>query len=659
MKVLLVISILFISGIIVAQDVEGPVYVSNNFNGNGVLIRWASPSLYFSKGVSIYRSKTGNNEWVKLTDQPLLPPQVKPNGVVLNDEVSKIYFEDYLIRPKEELLGDFGVILLMSQSIKDFQLALAMGVAYIDETAQNGNSYEYKIEANVDGASRLIGVSAPINVAKYSTQNPPQHIFIERKKKKVEFKWEYNVDKHYEVLIYRKEGESDYQLLGESGVGTGNLNPDDGIFHVDDSIVYDTDYSYKLQARDYFGQLTEFSEEFVLKAQDFEPPVVGNIVLDGYDSEKSITISWKPVQENDVVGYNLYRGIASDTTVSRVNVEMISKADTFFVDKVENSNVYRYQLEAIDKSNNSGFSDPAIVQIHDVIPPETPMDVHVFADTGVIRISWQPNIEEDLLGYRVLRYVGENKESAMYVGDGVLDTNYFEQKLEKHVEAKFNYCVVAIDNDYNYSKPSSPMIGQLPDVTPPGKPFLKGAELEDSCITIHWVPSMDKDLMGYELYRKVVDDTSEYVKHSVNIIPKDSRVYVDRWVERGINYSYKLMAVDQTGYISEFSNSVSAKLPLLPLDGKIEVEKGQYNKSKQSVYIKWNAELIHEELLGYTTYCSINGSKPAQVSKMSTENELKLKVKDSGKYTYFIRAYGKRGNHVESEPIELEININQ
>ncbi len=245
---------------------EGPVYVSNNFNGDGILLRWAAPGLYFTEGVVIYRKEEGDKgEWLKVTDLPVLPPQISPNNIKVS-KASKNFLAYYKKTSKDKFLGDFYGIFAIIQSIKDYQMAIAMGIGYIDVTAKKGKKYEYKIAAIINGKESLIGITEIIKTTDYKPSPALQDIVLKRKKGAMLLKWKYDLLHHYGVFIYRKkDDEKEFKLITKQEIGVGDIKESDKFYYKDSKISNDSAYTYKIQAMDYFGQLTEISKEISKK----------------------------------------------------------------------------------------------------------------------------------------------------------------------------------------------------------------------------------------------------------------------------------------------------------------------------------------------------------------------------------------------------------
>jgi hypothetical protein len=107
-------------------------------------------------------------------------------------------------------------------------------------------------------------------------------------------------------------------------------------------------------------------------------------------------------------------------------------------------------------------SQPIEVSTADVFPPAVPEGLAAVADTAshAIDLSWLPNRESDLAGYRVYRRdVGVNA-SAQRVASLGMETSYRDNSVQPgHTYA---YSVSAIDQNANESKPSAEVEENLP-----------------------------------------------------------------------------------------------------------------------------------------------------------------------------------------------------
>jgi len=72
--------------------------------------------------------------------------------------------------------------------------------------------------------------------------------------------------------------------------------------------------------------------------------------------------------------------------------------------KTASDNPFFFKIKAVDTSGNeSGFSNVVKVKLPDVTPPIAPVFKTFQVKEGMIELSWYPNTESDVAGYRLYR----------------------------------------------------------------------------------------------------------------------------------------------------------------------------------------------------------------------------------------------------------------
>lgn len=634
---------------------EGRVYVSNNPTGAGVSVRWVGPEISYQEGVNIYR-KTGRKDWELLTTTPIMPPTSVPTDVALNSNQQGI-LEAFIKTDHAAFIEGLAGIFTLVESIKSYPLALAMHIAYDDQTAELGKKYTYKVEPVLNGQPFELGTSEEIKCAKFEPIPAPQNIQAKRKRKISFLWWENNEDLYYSYDVYLKRPtDENYKLIFDE-VGAGNLGKATKNF-VDFTTHKDSTYFVKLVGSDYFGQPSVMSEPFEVKIADLDPVTPSELTLDVNSKEGIVKISWPPVPESDLAECTLYRMEENvDTAYLRVNRKKMGPGDTSFVDKT-GTGVFLYQMEYEDKSGNISKSLVYAAEVHDIAAPTTPQNVYLKADTGKFRIKWDPSPESDLKGYVVMRSVADddNSDNKYMPASAIIDTNYYEEPMPKNLRSPFVYVIQAVDSQFNHSPYSEEVIGQLPDVVAPVAPFIESVTEQEGILRIEWVDNVEKDLKGYEIYRKKKGDTLDFEKLNGAMVPKSIAAYSDKTAERGQLYEYFVLAIDQSDLVSPQSNIASGKKDFLPLKGQVNITKQRFNAIKKEVNLTWTTDdLENEPIVGCAIFRSINGGRPLQRGKVSDKVQFKEKLTKPGQYQYHVRVYGERGNILHSEPIEIEV----
>lgn len=166
-------------------------------------------------------------------------------------------------------------------------------------------------------------------------------------------------------------------------------------YYADDSLFYDTVYSYKITAMDIYGNESGFSSTVSAKPANLHPPGIPRgiaINARNWEGKRSIFLSWNKNNESDIAGYKIYRsdaaGFMPDTN-SFIGFTLSNEyEDTTAADFYH---FYYYIIKAIDKG---GLVSGPTAEIYDRIfeepvllsPPDnseiTDLNSFIFRGTG-------------------------------------------------------------------------------------------------------------------------------------------------------------------------------------------------------------------------------------------------------------------------------------
>lgn len=178
--------------------------------------------------------------------------------------------------------------------------------------------------------------------------------------------------------------------------------------HTATGLINDQVYRFSVQAKDGCGNASAFSSEITVNMQpcdedtDF-PDVPEDFVATGGD--ELIHLSWTPVSNPDVVGYQVYiqqGGVSGGATL------LVGNVDHYYVYGLVNGVQYGVQVAAVDGCGHTGGytaleSITPILCADNAAPPSAPNNMTA-VDLGIgdsIKLSWTAGSEGDLLGYTV------------------------------------------------------------------------------------------------------------------------------------------------------------------------------------------------------------------------------------------------------------------
>ncbi|MDC0339034.1 hypothetical protein OAN33_05810 [Flavobacteriales bacterium] len=654
MKKILYILILFTQT--AKSQGEAELFVTNDFaSEEGIQLKWIYEYLYHPEGFNVYRSSESVS-WTKLNTTPIVPRKSLPDGHGLNKEEADLHAA-LIASPYEDLKVSIIRAFVLIKSIYSNEMAGYSGIMYHDKTAQKGTKYTYKI-ALVNGATEQeLAQSKEIMCSEYIKPMPPENPTLNRKKKYITFNWKPELYRYYGVEIYKKElGEGEYEKI--TTIGPRAIQPksakkynENSIFFVDTNIVYETGYTYKFEAVDYFNQRSEMSAEVAAPMIDFVPPQMPfGLKLTPNSVIGKVNVVWEAIDEADLAGYNVYTSQNPDSSFVKVNAELISKESKSYDLAGMSVGGHYFSVSSVDIAGNEASSGLMFTEIKDVEPPSAPKNLASEATSGEIQLSWTANTESDLLGYYIQKSLNhKNPEDNRYinVNSTPINETQYTESLSKNIKNKFVYRVVAIDTNFNRSQPSINSLAQMPDIIPPLVPVIKNVSLEGGNIRINWLKNADSDLKGYNLYKSGLNDSITKEQVNINLISSTTSTYLDRRADKGESYLYVIEAVDVTGNVSETSNTFKIAIPKAPVTDTIKVSKANYNVKKKQLLVQWD-EIKTQAMKGYVVYLSdaLGFLKPA--SGLSLYTEFKVKKELNTPVEIEVRGYTKDGNIIRS-----------
>jgi len=288
-------------------------------------------------------------------------------------------------------------------------------------------------------------------------------------------------------------------------------------------------------------------------------------------------------------GFNIYRALAGDAPLGGQDRIGAAPVRAFFArraaigpyQKIANASgtargtndtgaalgkVYAYQIRAIVSGKESAPVDfknrlePVETVVVGPGVPVAPRGVTVGPGGGslVIRISWQPNPEAFVTGYRVYR--GTSATALFLLGEFPATQTTHDDARNTVANKTYYYVVAAV----------GPGVGGTPierrsnprsyTVTPGalGPPTNLTALPGQDKITLNWTPSIDSAVSGYNIYRNST--------RIANVAGRTTSTYPDTSVTAGTTYTYWLRSYDASTPPRESadSNHVTARTSTPP-----------------------------------------------------------------------------------------------
>lgn len=179
-------------------------------------------------------------------------------------------------------------------------------------------------------------------------------------------------------------------------------------------------------------------------------------------SENRILLIWQSPEFNidgskpaNILGYNVYRASRLEKTAKLINQTPVTEnkfADESFDFGIE----YQYFIRSVSLGTNAELiesKESNIVELlpKDTFPPSPPTAITIAASLNAISIFFVPNLEKDVVGYKVYR--SNNKVNWQLLNDKLLEKNTYQDNI---IEAgkTYYYYLTAVDRFANESEKS-------------------------------------------------------------------------------------------------------------------------------------------------------------------------------------------------------------
>ena len=395
------------------------------------------------------------------------------------------------------------------------QIAVVTDPTFTDSGLINGRAYQYALMA-VDTSGNDSSPSDPVSATPRDADRPaaPTGLAAVPADGEVALTWEavpeYDVDGY---LVFQ-DGVQVHSTTGTTWRAGGLENG--------------REYTFTVVAVDTSGNDSEPSEPVQSSPRDgVAPAAPTGVVATPGDTE--VVLRWDPNAEADLAGYQVLRD----------GVEVRFETGTTWTDTgVVNGTRYTYVLVAVDTSgNDSGPSEPAEATPRDGVAPAAPTGVVATPGDTEVVLSWDPNVEADIAGYRVLR---DGVEVRVETGTTWTDTDVVNG-------TEYTYTVVAVDTSGNDSNPSDPVAG-TPERPGPAAPTGVTASAGDARATVRWTASPEADVVAY---RVLFEDGTVALE-----VAAPSTAATVTGLENGTTYRFTVVAVDADGDVSVPSDPV-------------------------------------------------------------------------------------------------------
>lgn len=472
-------------------------------------------------------------------------------------------------------------------------VSIAMGLRLSDTNIKKNEKYLYRI-ISVHQSDTIKG-SIFIGPQVYELP-PPVDFSADFNGSTVALKWDqsYHRGIYTAYVVERSEDGGNFEAISDDALVT--LSPEDKPesryqYATDSLPEFGKEYSYRVRGLTPFGELGPPSES-IGGSRSVSVQQVPYILKDETPDNEVIDLTWEfPSNlENGLKGFDLRRSISPKSQPVAVNKEMIPPSVRTYRDVTPEKNNY-YQVVAITLSSEELKSPMRLSQLVDSIPPPIPVGLQgKINENGLASISWEPNPDTDIYGYRIYRGNNRREEFSQITIEPVPNPNFEDTVNLKTLDRFIYYQVMAIDKSQNHSALSEILELRLPDKVPPVAPVFLPVTSAKEEVVLSWLPSSSDDVIRYDIYsqqpgseqwRKIgsIEHSRDSVlTHSLSDLPE------------GVRMSFTLVAVDESGLESPPATPIVASRLISAVKPPVRVSEPEIDRELKLIRLKWSYE---------------------------------------------------------------------
>lgn len=468
-------------------------------------------------------------------------------------------------------------------------VAMACGLWFADTGVKKEEKYLYRVVINSADSLRgsiFIGPDDPYTLAK------PHNLIGKFQNGIVSLKWDKSPAGHYTAYVLERSDDGKvFHSITESPVVT--VSPSD---------TADTRYEYAIDSLQHLFKIyhyrirgiTPFGEEGppsnVVSGRG-TPPVdqVPYISMVKNINNSSLLIRWDfPEMINDAIsGFLIERSSKPKGGFSSVTENTLSSGERKFEDR-HPKQVNYYRVTAVGLDGEFYPSHVYFAQLVDSLAPAFPHRLKAEVnEEGRITLSWQPNAEPDIYGYRVYKSNHKSEELVQITSKPILQASFTDQVDLHTLNETVFYSVMAVDVNQNHSPLSELLKVDLPDKIRPQPPVILPARSGPPGISLKWTPGGSEDIVRYSVYRKSGDQPQWAHIASIEASADSIYHYLDKSALPGLQTYYTVIAIDDAGLESDPAPPVSTTRVDNDLAPSIQWKKPEINREQNQITLAW------------------------------------------------------------------------
>ena len=607
-----------------------------------------------------------------LTPKPLVPAKLeKWMDIIQKDNnaaivAQAIYGESFTVTDAKE--GKLSKILNVANELDqrytfalygadmNFEAAQLAGWGLVDSNVKLNEIYAYQVTVfqtpKVANSSFVVGLKdfELLPIISDFTAIPDD--------KKVMLSWDYDTYKNiYSSFMIEKSTDGiDYQPISKTNLVNLNSNedkPSKSMFYGDTIASNDKTYYYRLFGISSFGEKGQVTKPITVKgttALESAPRMANYQILN--DNSADIIWEYDVAAEVDIASFEV---LVADKDNGKYKIAAEKLAPNIRKINYKNLEPSNYFKVAVIARNNKRLTSLSmLVQPIDSIAPNVPYGLEGKIDSlGVVRLKWQPNLEKDLIGYRILR-ANNDKEEFVDIYNKPFEKLEFKDKVSLTMSNRYVYYrLVSEDIRHNMSKPSEILVLEKPDKIAPAAPIFKDYDSKNGKVILNWIRSYSDDINYHSLKRKL--NGQDKWEELLQVYDTIQQQYVDSKAEKNKVYQYLIQAKDKSGLWSKIENSIITVqvqdfTPVKLINNLL----GAVDREKNTITLTWDFKNKEKDKIStISVYKNLVGQPPMLWRELpnTANNLIDNNLKINSEYEYHISLTLKSNLPAKTESI--------
>ena len=515
----------------------------------------------------------------------------------------------------EELEQRFTIALLAAE--QNFEAAKMAGWGFEDLSVVDGEKYVYTIRISLPEESTIQIKEGAVYASTDLYQKLPLPIGLAATFGDgfAQLSWNFGLlQKIYtNYIVERSEDNLSFSQLNGLPIFNAEENngsPEALSMYYTDSIPNGKQYYYRLKGKTAFDETSEASEVVTGGAKK-ELEFVPRIYRKEIPTDNEAVLFWDFDEKGNerISGFELQRANTDKGPFEIIQQGIAPEERNTRVQNLKRINYFKIVAKGKNGLDSESFT--TMVQPLDSIPPKPPVNLVGKIDTtGIVKLGWDKNIEEDLAGYRIFRSSNPTIEFSEVTAEVFITENYVDTVAAKNLNQKVYYKIQAEDQRYNRSSFSKILTINKPDIVPPSPAVLSSYKIMEEGIQINWLASSSADVSSHSIYRKRGEDLDAKWQQVFETTKKSDTTFFDKEELLPGKYSYTVVAKDSVDLESIPSNALTVSWLGKPLNIEELKFAAAPNRELRFINLSWKVKI--QKVVEYRLY------------RGNTEDDLKL-----------------------------------